>query len=416
MRLWSLVRHRTDRAPSSQLPYLGLDQLESGTGRLAEGSELQPQDDPQALLCQPGDVLFGKLRPYLHKVHNVDDVLVCSGELMVLRPNSQVSGRYLYYVALSDLFVGWATATSYGVKMPRTNWDALRELRVSLPSLDEQRRVADYLDSETGRIDALIAAKRRLREVVSERATALVDAAISRGLDAVADLNETGITGVGPIPTHWAIAPLARLVDPYRPIRYGIVLPGPNVDDGVPIIKSGDVRPGRLAPGLLDRTTHEIESGYIKSRVFPGDIVYSIRGSVGDAEIVPGELHMANLTQDAARIAPRDGLDPRWLLHALRSRRLFAQLESGMTGAAVKGVNIGALRKLRVPLPPLEEQHAIAVFLDRETAVMGQITSAASRQIDLLNEFRQALITSTVTGEIPLPPEWAGDEWKKVAS
>ena len=182
--------------------------------------------------------------------------------------------------------------------------------------------------------------------------------------------------------------------------RIGLAAPGPNVDDGVPIIKSGDVKPGRLHPDLLHRTTNEIESGHKRSRVFPGDIVYSIRGSVGSAEIVPLELPMANLTQDAARVAPREDVVGHWLVHALRCRRLFGQLEAGMSGAAVKGINIRDLKRLRVPTPPAEEQHSVGRALTQATRSTVNLRAKLQLQTLRLAEYRQALISAAVTGQL----------------
>ena len=265
---------------------------------------------------------------------------------------------------------------------------------------DRQLAIGDFLDRETERTDRLVEKKRRLIELLDEKRTALISHAVTKGLDPTVQMKDSGFEWIGDIPAHWQIAPLMRLVPDDRRIMYGIVLPGPSVEDGVPIIKSGDVKPGRLLPDLLDRTTHDIESRYVRSRVFPGDIVYSIRGSVGSAEIVPAELPMANLTQDAARVAPGPGVDRNWLLYSLRCNRLFGQLEAGMSGAAVKGVNIRDLKRLRIPTPPSGEQLLIGQALANKTHTVDQLESKLSAQLDMLAEYRQALITAAVTGQI----------------
>jgi type I restriction enzyme S subunit len=144
---------------------------------------------------------------------------------------------------------------------------------------------------------------------------------------------------------------------------YGIVLPGPNVDVGVPIVKGGDVKPGRLTLSSLCKTTHEIEAGYARSRLRAGDLVYSIRGTIGDVEIVPQEIEGANLTQDAARIAPARGIQNSWLRYTLEADPVFRQLEIGSPGAAVRGINIRDLKKALIPLP-LDERDAISNYLD----------------------------------------------------
>lgn len=186
---------------------------------------------------------------------------------------------------------------------------------------------------------------------------------------------------------------------------YGIVLPGPNVDEGVWIVKGGDVAPGRLRPELLDKTTFEIESRYKRSRLIGGDIVFAIRGSIGSAEMVPAEIEGANLTQDAARIAPKAGINGYWLLYAVRSKAVFAQLDAGATGATIRGINIRDLKRAYVPVPPPTEQAEIAEYLCLRTQRLDALLGKVEAHIRLLKDFRTALISATVTGKIDVRGE-----------
>ena len=191
-------------------------------------------------------------------------------------------------------------------------------------------------------------------------------------ISALPRTRDSGSVYWGVIPAHWRMTELRHLTPDDRQIMYGIVLPGPDVDEGVPIVKGGNCEPGRLRLEFMSRTTCEIESRYVRSRLRVGDIVYAIRGSIGSAGIIPIELAGANLTQDAARVAPKDGVDRHWLLFTLQSTPFFAMLDAGATGATIRGINIRELKRAESPLPPLREQQTIADFLDRKTA---QITS-----------------------------------------
>lgn len=215
----------------------------------------------------------------------------------------------------------------------------------------------------------------------------------------------SGVESLGAQPAHWEVRPLMRLIDTDRPIMYGIVLPGPDVDDGIPIVKGGDIKPGRLALDRLCRTTFEIEASYARSRLKGGDIVFSIRGTVGETELVPDEIAGANLTQDAARVAPRRDVDARWLIFVLKARGVTEPLLSLSLGAAVRGVNIRDLKRLRVPVPPAREQRAIAHFLQAATARLDALVAKKRALVERLREKRTALISRTVTRG--LPPEAA---------
>jgi type I restriction enzyme, S subunit len=153
-RLGHLVELVTTAPGDDPRPFVALENIGSRTGSLLPDTEL-PRRTPEPTgmtAFQQGDVLFGKLRPYLAKSWRADRDGVCSTELIVMRPQPSVDGRWLAYLAQSDLLVEWAVATSEGVKMPRTSWEKLRLLKVDPPQRAEQRVLADYLERETRRI------------------------------------------------------------------------------------------------------------------------------------------------------------------------------------------------------------------------------------------------------------------------
>lgn len=176
----------------------------------------------------------------------------------------------------------------------------------------------------------------------------------------------------------------------------------PRLNSGVPYIGAGDVRVDRLSLDHLPRTTEEIAAEYPRSRVRSGEIVYAIRGSFGAVEQVPEELDGANLSRDAARIAPSAGVVARWLLYALKSHVAQDQFLRREVGAMVTGVNIGDLKGVRLPVPPRDVQAAIATDLDGLRSIHDNLLSNLRAQIDLLVEHRQALITAAVTGKLPI--------------
>ena len=198
-------------------------------------------------------------------------------------------------------------------------------------------------------------------------------------------MKDTGIPWLGQIPAEWEVAQLRRLVDPRRPITYGIVLPGQNVDDGVFIIKSGDCTRERLTPDRLHRTTRSIEASYARSRMKADDLVISIRGTVGLVARLPASLDGANLTQDTARIAPLPEVHVGWLLHTLGSSPLQTEIDVETVGATVRGLNLRELRRLRVPRPPQREQRRIAAFLDTRTATVDAAITEHERTLTLLS-------------------------------
>ena len=151
--------------------YVGLEHVESWTGQMLP---LDDQLTPESIANSfaGGDVLFGKLRPYLAKALCADFGGLCSAEFLVLKPHEYV-GRYLLHLLLTDGFVSLVDSSTYGAKMPRASWDFVGDALLPLPPLDEQRAIAAFLDRETERIDALVAKKRLLIERLEEYRTAL---------------------------------------------------------------------------------------------------------------------------------------------------------------------------------------------------------------------------------------------------
>lgn len=376
---------------------IALENIEGWTGRfVATGSEFEGE----GVAFNRGDVLFGKLRPYLAKVYLADGPGEAVGDFHVLHPRPMIDGRYAQYQMLNRSFIEAVDGSTFGSKMPRASWEALGGMPFVLPPSAEQTAIADFLDRETAKIDALIAEQEKLIALLYEKRQATVSQAVTRGLRPNRLMKDSGRKWLGQIPERWTVSPLMWLTDQSRPIMYGIVLPGPHVDEGVPIVKGGDVKKHKLRLELLNRTTFEIEATYARARLKPFDIVYSIRGSIGDAEVVSEELADANITQDVARVSPAPAIQTRWLLHVMKSKPIFAQLEQRSLGATIRGINIFELKRARVPVPPKAERDEIAVFLDIETTKLDALATEVERNIKLLDERRAALIAAAVTGQI----------------
>jgi type I restriction enzyme S subunit len=361
-----------------------------------------------------GDVVVAKITPCFENGKGAlaegleSGIAFGTTELHVLRARPGVDRRYLFYLTLSDHFRRLGEASMYGAGgQKRVPEDFVRDFKHPIPSEPEQRAIAAFLDGETTQIDALVAKKERVIELLDEERTALITKAVTRGLDPKVAMKDSGVEWLGTIPAHWEVKRLWHLTPRDRRIMYGIVLPGPNVEDGIPIVKGGDVAAGRLRLHRLSRTTFEIESAYVRSRLRGGDLVFAIRGSIGEVAMVPEELEGANLTQDAARVAYTAAIDGQWLLHALRSAPIFAQLEAGALGATIKGINIRDLKRALLPVPPREEQRKIATFLQREIATFHALTDRIHTAINQLKELRTSLISAAVTGKIDVREEAA---------
>src|SRR4029077_3017396 len=143
-----------------------------------------------------------------------------------------------------------------------------------------------------------------------------------------------------------------------------------------------------------------IAAAYPRTRMRAGEIVYAIRGSFGNVEVIPPELEGVNLSRDAARLALQKGVDPYWLTFLLRSQFCQEQFKLKEIGATITGVNIRDLKRVVLPVPPPEEQAAIVRFLSLATADMDRVMNTTARQIAFIRELRTCVCSKIATGKL----------------
>ncbi|GAA2395424.1 hypothetical protein Cme02nite_55640 [Catellatospora methionotrophica] len=199
--------------------------------------------------------------------------------------------------------------------------------------------------------------------------------------------------------------PLKRLVDPYRPITYGIVQAGPDTPGGTPYIRPADMTPnaGVLDPESLLRTTLTIADSYRRSTIRDGDLVVSIGPSFGKVMIVPPALAGANLTQGTARVAPGPNVEARFLYWALQSAIAVKFWESSVGGATFRALNLEPLSRTPVALMDLGEQRRIADFLDSEVSRLDELSALRLKQLATLSEYLLCAVSSIADGARDVP-------------
>lgn len=360
--------------------YLGLENVESGTGRLLLDSPTENVESAVTVF-QLDDVLFGKLRPYLAKVVHADFEGVCTGELMVLRPvNHLVHSRFLFYLMLSHGFINIVDSMTYGAKMPRANPNHVVNLPISLPSLAEQRAIAAFLDRETVWLDRLIAKKRKLVELLHKQRIAVISHAVTKGLNPHAPLKPSGIEWLGNVPAHWEVSKLKYVVH----LKSGEGITSEN------IFAEGEyaVYGGNGLRGYSDKYTHH------------GNFVL-----IGRQGALCGNINYGNgkffASEHAVVATPVRPVATLWLGELLK----VMNLNQYSLSAAQPGLAVDRIKQLSVPLPPIGEQTTIADHLERQIFHFDDLTKKIETSIALLQKQRTAIISAAVTGKIDVRPQ-----------
>jgi type I restriction enzyme S subunit len=260
--------------------------------------------------------------------------------------------------------------TDTAVKGVTLNKAKLVRLSVRLPPLPEQRLIAEILDT----IDVAIQRTEQIIAKLKQMKRGLLHDLLTRGLDENGELRDPARhpeqfknSGLGKIPQAWDVAELNRVVDPARPIAYGILMPGTGYPGGVPVIKVRDIINGRINTDDLLLTTPAIDYEYRRSRVRRGDLLFTIRGTVARMAIVDPELENANITQDTARIAVK-GLSTGFVRHYLEMPVAQRFIKVHTLGVAVQGINLRDVRRIPLALPPGVEAEEIAGRIDCASA------------------------------------------------
>lgn len=400
-----LRNERTDATPE-HADYLGLENIQSWTGKLlpsatSDTSEGDDSASGTANVFYSGDVLFGKLRPYLAKALHADKDGVCSTELLVLKPQPDIHPRFLLYSMLSPDFVGQVDASTYGAKMPRANWEFIGSMKLPTPAYETQRMIADYLDRETARIDALVAEKEKMLALLEEKRAALISRAVTRGLDESAPFKPSGLDWLGDIPKHWETRRLKYLA--HEPLAYGANEAALEDNPDWPrFVRISDINEdGTLCVETFRSLSPEIAEPYLLER---GDVLFARSGAtVGKTFIYRPEWGKACFAGYLIRFRSAQELVlPDFVYFFSLSDIYWQQVESGTIQATIQNFSAEKYAELIVCLPPPYEQKTIVDFLinaeQRTSTLLAEIRSSIER----LKERRAALITAAVTGQIPV--------------
>jgi type I restriction enzyme S subunit len=299
----------------------------------------------------------------------------------------------------SPYFVERVVANSIGVSYPAINASELGTFPIAVPPELEQGTIADFLDRETAKIDALIDRKKQLIELLKEKRTALITHAVTKGLDPNVPMKDSGIEWLGEIPAHWEVKKIKHLCQVKRGAS-----PRP-IDDPVYFDDEGEYAWVRIADvtaseRYLEKTTQKLSKlGQSKSVCLePGELFLSIAATVGKPIIT------------AIKCCIHDGFV--YFVGLNENKEFFYYLF--LCGEAYKGLgklgtqlnlNTDTIGEIYVPIPSLEEQKVIVTFLDRETAKIDALIEKIEKAIKLLKEYRTALISAAVTGKIDVRDE-----------
>ena len=357
-----------------------------------------------------GDVLVAKITPCFENAKGALAARLEGGigfgttELHVLRPRRELDKLFLFYLTLSHHFRSIGASEMYGAGGQKRVPEAfIQNLRHPIPELTEQHAIVAFLERETGKIDALVAKKERLIELLQEKRTALITRVVTKGLNPNVPMNNSRVKWLGEIPAHWRIFHLRRVI--WKFVDYRGKTPE-KTPSGVPLVTARNIKNQRIDFSLSEEFIPEDLCTQWMVRGLPerGDVLVTTEAPLGEsAQIDDTNIALAQriilLKADKAKIT-NDYLKYHFAGDSGRS-----ELWSNATGSTALGIKASHLKATLVPVPPVSEQENITTYVDGETVKLDAMILKVRHAVERLKEYRSALISAAVTGKIDVREE-----------
>lgn len=348
----------------------------------------------------PGDLLISRLNPPIGRACIIPDLgkrIVTSVDNVILRPNEKYSRNFLCHFFSNTKYYEYTLLEGRGATMQRISRGILGNIKIVIPSKEEQTVIANYLDRKTAEIDALIADKKRLLELYEEEKTAIINQAVTKGVDPNAKMKDSGMEWLGEIPEHWEVKRLKYI----SKIVLGKMLT-PN-DNGGYFLKSY-LRAANL--NWLNVNVDDVKEMWFsdkeltKYRLKRNDLLVSEGGEVGRTCIWKEELDECYIQNSVHKVTMNDDCEPHYFLKQFYLFGKKGAFDLIVNRISIAHLTVEKLREIEFIIPPLKEQQSIVRHIEIECTRIAAKIAKTQRLIELLTEYRTALISEVVTGKI----------------
>lgn len=389
-----LVTTRSEkRITDSSVPYIGLENIESQTGKFVKtGIQV---DKSENIAVEIGDVLFGKLRPYLRKYWRATFTSTASSEFLVFQ-SSELDMNFLYYAIQSDSFIEEVNTSTYGSKMPRASWEYIKNMRIAFPtSLVEQQKIADFLDKKTAQLDKVKSLLEEQIQKLKDYRASLIYKTVTKGLDKTVPMKDSGIDWIGQVPQGWGVGKVKY---------FSQISAGATPDRNNSLFWNGNINwmsSGEINQGIVKHTSETITDLALKrtsTKLLPnGTVMLALNGqgkTKGTAAVLA--IESASNQSLASFIVDNKILNNMYLYYFFVANYYNIR---GLKGEDRDGLNLQLVSNIVIPLFEIEKQQKIVDFLDKKTVQIDKLIQIKNEQIKNINKQRQTLIYDYVTGK-----------------
>jgi len=307
----------------------------------------------------------------------------------------RVVGQFLFEYIKNNFYkvalAGEAKSTVDSLRLP-----LIQNFTITVPSIQEQQAIANYLDKATAKIDSLIAKQTRLIELLKVKRQAVISIAVTRGLDSTVAMKDSGVEWLGEIPEHWDVNAIRRDLIEHK---QGFYTTEPYIDYGVKLLRITDIKSsGHINYDKCPRVVMNPEDKHFLLK--NGDFVFARTGGAGSFGCVTNLIEDVLFASYLIRFRFNSNLKKDFLKYYFLSMSFINSIESSIHGGVNKNIHAEDIKDSFIPKPSLSEQEVIVNYLDERTKKIDNLISKSAQGIDLLKEKRTALISSAVTGKI----------------
>jgi type I restriction enzyme S subunit len=354
-----------------------------------------------------GDIMIAKITPCFENGKGAIARNLANGigfattEVINIRPNNPNDAAYFLYLLSTDPFRKLAEGAMYGAGGQKRVADSfVAEYHLSLPALTERTNIADFLDHETAKIDALIEKQQRLIELLKEKRQAVISHAVTKGLNRNATMKDSGVEWLGEVPAHWDVHAIKHIVS--TPITDGPHETPEFFDTGIPFVSAEAVSSGRIDFEKIRAHISDADNQRFSKKYSPKKFdIYMVKSgaTTGVTAIVETD-DVFNIWSPLAAIRCNELNYPYFVLNFMRSRNFSDAIAISWSFGTQQNIGMKVIENLPITRPPLSEAIEIAKYLQEKSAKFDKIILQAQAQIELMQERRTALISAAVTGKI----------------
>lgn len=324
------------------------------------------------------------------------------GSMMIIRKSSRFVSGFLCKAINSIVGKYQIGTVIYGAAQKQFNIGDAVNFLLPVPPLAEQNAIACFIDRKLVQIDQFIRNKQRFIELLKEQKSAIVNRAVTKGLNPDAPMKPSGIEWLGDIPEGWEVERIGRLSESLQTGPFGSQLHSHEyVSGGIPVINPSNMKDSRIFPDFncaIDNSTWErLKRHALKI----GDIIFARRGEMGRCALVTQKEKGWICGTGSLRMRPkREKTISEFLIMVLSAKGVAEYLSLMSVGSTMENLNTGILQRLPLPIPPLDEQKRIIELIQKKSLQIDQAIAKAEKEIELIQEYRTTLISDAVTGKI----------------